>query len=137
MSYAYFQNQAAWDTYNNAVCADQAIPRPGYNAADNTTVMLDNCWTDSWVAPIQVKGQGNVTAWVAHVSDDDVLTYSLNAVPDSAVVMGVDANGMPTGVYTVTVAGKTYVSEPNTLSYKKAKPATWTDPHDGHVYTVT
>ena len=137
MSWAYFQNQAAWDAYHNAVCAAQAIPRPGYRADDNATVMMNAAWTTAWVAPIQVKGTGNVTAWVAKVSDADVLTYSLNAVPDSAIVAQTDATGMPTGVYVATVGGKQYVSEPLTFSYHKAKPPTWTDPHDGHVYQVT
>jgi hypothetical protein len=131
MSWAYFQNQAAWDTYHNAVCAANAIPRPGYNAADDTTVMLDNCWTDSWVVPMQMKGTGNVTTWIAHVSDEDVLTYGLNAVPDSAVVIAVD------GTITVTVGGKIYIQEPLSFNVHKPKPPTWTDPHDGHVYTIT
>lgn len=132
VSYAYFQNQAAWDTYHNAVCAAQAIPRPGYRADDNTTVMLNACWTDAWVNPIQFKQAGNVTTWIAKVSDADVLTYNLTAIPDSAVV-----TDPLTGVMTITVGGKSYVAEPTTLTYHKAKPATWTDPHDGHVYQVT
>jgi len=130
--YAYFQNQAAWDTYHNAVCADHGIPRPGYRSDDGTTVMLDHCWTDSWVVPIQFKAQGNVTTWVAHVPDADVTTYNLqNTVPDSAVVYNIN------GTISVTVGGRTYVAEPLTMTYKKAKPATWTDPHDGKVYQVT
>jgi hypothetical protein len=130
MAYAYFQNQAAWDTYHNAVCAAQAIPRPGYRADDDATVMLQNQWTDAWVDPIQFKQQGNVTTWVARVPDADVVTYALNAIPDSAVVFNAD------GTISVTIGNRTYVAEPTTLSYRKAKPPTWTDPKTGTVYTI-
>lgn len=130
--YAYFQNLAAWNTYHNAACADRGIPRPGYRADDNRTVMLDATWTDAWVDPIQFKAQGNVTTWAARVPDADVVTYGLtNTIPNSAVVFNVD------GTVSVTVGGRTYIAEPLTLTYRKAKPATWTDPRDGHVYTVT
>ena len=132
MSWAYFQNQAAWDTYHDAACLANAVPRPGYNAANDTTVMLDNCWTDSWVVPIQFKRTGNVSTWVAQVPDADVVTYGLTAIPDSAVVTDPD-----TGIITVTVGGRTYVAEPLSFNVHKPKPPTWTDPHDGHVYTIT
>jgi len=134
MAYAYFQNQAAWDAYHNAACAANAIPHPGYRASDNSTVMIDAQWTDAHVAPIQMKGTGNVTTWAARVPDADVATYGLNAIPDSAVVYGKDANGMPNGTVTVTVGGKTYVSEPLTINFRKQKPPTWTDPKTGTVY---
>jgi len=137
MAWAYFQNQAAWDTYHNAVCAAQAIPRPGYRADDNSTVMIDAQWTDAHVAPIQLKGTGNVTTWAAQVPDADVATYGLNAVPDTAVTMGTDpVTGMPNGTYTATVGGKTYVQEPLTVGYRKQKPSTWTDPKTGTVYNT-
>lgn len=128
LSYAYFQNQAAWDAYHNAACAAHAIPRPGYRADDNATVMVAECWTDAWVDPIQFKQAGNVTTWVARVPDADVATYGLTAIPDSAVVWNLD------GSATVTVGGKTYVSEPLTMNFRKAKPPTWTDPKTGTVY---
>jgi hypothetical protein len=131
MSWAYFQNQAAWDSYHNAACVAHAIPRPGYRASNNTTVMLANQWTDAWVNPIQFKAQGNVTTWVAQVPDVDVTTYGLTAIPDTAVVFN------PNGTISVTVGGRTYVNEPLTMNFHKSKPPTWTDPHDGHVYTVT
>lgn len=131
VSYAYFQNLAAWNTYHDAACLAHAIPRPGYRSDDNTTVMLSSCWTDAWVDPMQIKQQGNVTTWVALVPDADVATYSLTAIPDTAVVFNLD------GTVSVTVGNKTYVVEPTTITWRKPKPATWTDPHDGHVYQVT
>jgi hypothetical protein len=134
MAWAYFQNQAALDGYQNAVCADQAIPHAGYNQASGAAAILD-CWTDAFVAPIQLRGQGNVRTWAAQIPDAHVAQYDPVlgiTVPDSAVVFGVAANGLPDG--TVTVQGTTYTLEPNTLTYKKTKPATWTDPHTGKKY---
>lgn len=132
MAWAYFQNQAAFNTYHNAVCADLGIPRPGRNAATDDPAIME-CWTDAWVAPIQVRSQGNVTTWVAHIPDAHLTQYDPQlglTAPDSAVVSNVDANGEPTG--TVTVQGQVYTIDPNTLTYKKAKPPTYT--MDGVTY---
>jgi hypothetical protein len=137
MAWAYFQNQAALDAYENAVCADEGIPRAGYNQATGEPAVL-HCWTDAWLEPIQLRGQGNVRTWAGHIPDAHVTQYAavLGAtVPDSAVVFGVGANGLPDG--TVTVQGQSYTLQPNTLTYKKTKPATWTDPHSGITYDTT
>lgn len=132
MAFAYFQNLAAWNTYHDAACAAHAIPRPGYRSDNNTTVMLAAQWTDAWVDPMQIKQTGNVTTWVARVPDADVPTFNLTSIPDSAVV----ANTV-TGTISITVNGQTFVVEPTTITWRKPKPATWTDPHDGHIYQVT
>lgn len=130
MTWAYFQNQAAWDAYHNAACADNGIPRPGKLQSDQS-VQIPNCWTDAWVNPIQFKAQGNVTTWIAHVPEADVTKYNLtNTVPDSAVVQNRN------GTVTVTVGGRAYIAEPTTITWRKAKPATWTDPDTGKVYPV-
>lgn len=132
MTWAYFQNQAAWDTYSNAACADRGIPKPGRIQATAAPAIL-NQWTDAWCDPIQVKGTGNVTAWVAHVPDADVVTYNLGLnVPDSAVTW--DANGMVTFTY----QGRTYTGQADVgFNWRKPKPATYTmtDEHGvSHVY---
>lgn len=133
MAWAYFQNQAAWDTYHDAVCAAQGIPRPGYLASDDATVMIDACWTDAWTDPLQFKAQGNVTTWIAQVSDEDVTTYNLTAIPDSAVVF---PPLFSTDPIKVTIGNRTYTVEPTTLAYRKAKPAIWVDPRTNISYPV-
>jgi len=131
MAWAYFQNQAAFDLYANKVCADQAIPKAGYLQSSGAVQILHQ-WTDAWVEPIQVKSQGNVTTWIARIPDEHVTQYDPQlgiTAPDSAVVFNADG--------TVTVQGQVYTRDPNTLNYKKAKPATWTDPKTGITYNTT
>lgn len=126
MAWAYFQNQAAFDAYANAVCTDQAIPKAGYRQSDQTT-QVQHRWTDAWVEPIQIKDQGNVTTWAAHIPDAHVTQYAAFlgiAVADSQVVFNGDGTVTITGV---APQPRTYVLELNTLTYKKAKPSTWTD----------
>lgn len=135
MAWAYFQNQAAFTRYHDAVCADEGIPRPGFNQETGEPMIL-HCWTDAFIEPIQLRGQGNVTTWAAQIPDDHVTKYDPVlgiTVPDSAVVFGFDANGNPNG--TVTVQGQTYARQPNTLTYKKTKPPTYTV--DGVTYDTT
>jgi hypothetical protein len=127
MAWAYFQNQAAWNTYHNAVCAAEGIPKAGRNAASNEPAIME-CWTDAFIAPIQIKSQGNVTTWAAQIPDAHVTQYDPQlgiTVPDSAVTFS-PANVTPS---TVTIAAGnpgagTYTLQPNTLTYKKAKPPT-------------
>lgn len=130
MAWAYFQNQAAFDAYHNAVCADMAIPHAGYSS-NETVTQVSHQWTDAWVEPIQIKSQGNVRTWGVHIPDSHLVTYDpvigLTAL-DSEVVF--NENG------TVTVKGQVYTLEPNTLTYKKAKPPTWTDKY-GVTYDTT
>jgi len=137
MAYAYFQNQAAFDAYHNAVCADLTIPRAGYANAGLGAPAILNQWTDAWVSPIQIRSQGNVTTWAAHIPDAHVTQYDPVlgiTVPDSQVVFN-GTNGVPNG--TVTIQGQTYTLDPNTLTYKKTKPPTWTDPKTGITYNTT
>lgn len=129
MPWAYFQNLAAWTTFNDAVCTDKTIPRPGRRQSDQAPMIL-NCWTDAWVQPIQLRSQGNVTTWAAHITDAEAVQYAAVlgiVVPDSQVVF--NANG------TVTVQGTTYTQDPLTLTWKKTKPATYTI--DGVTYNTT
>jgi hypothetical protein len=138
MAWAYFQNQAAFDLYHNAVCADQAIPKAGYTTHETVLAIL-NTWTDAYVAPIQVKSTGNVTTWAAHIPDSHLVTYASKlglTTSDSAVTFNVGANGLPDG--TVTIQGQgTFTLQPNTLNYRKVKPPTWTDPKTGITYNTT
>lgn len=135
MTWAYFQNQAAWDAYHNAKCADLAIPRAGYSGPGETTTQVLNQWTDAWVEPIQVKGTGNVTAWVAHVDPADVVKYSLGLnIPDNQVT-----TDPVTGLVSFTYQGRTYTgnpADPVGFPWQKSKPATWTDKH-GVTYDTT
>lgn len=130
MTWAYFQNQAAWDTYHNAACADHGIPHPGRIQRTQVPAIL-NQWTDAWCNPIQVKGTGNVTAWVAHVPEADVLTYNLGLnVPDSAVTFNAD------GTITFRYQNKTYTSVLDVgFTWRKPKPVTYS--MDGHLYDTT
>jgi hypothetical protein len=133
MAWAYFQNQAAFDLYHNKVCTDLGIPLPGRIQSDQSPAIL-NQWTDSFIAPTQIKSQGNVTTWAARIPDSHVIQYAAQlglTTPDSSVVFNIGANGLPDG--TVTIQGQgTYAINPNTLTYKKTKPPTYT--MDGHVY---
>lgn len=131
MAWAYFQNQASWDAYHNAVCTAEGIPRPGKRRSDNA-VQINNQWTNASVDPIQVKGTGNVTAWVAHVPDSHIATYNISlSVPDSAVKFNAD------GMVTFTFNNRTYTGQPIVgFNWRKAKPSTWTDPDTGIVYQV-
>ncbi len=136
MAYAYFQNQAAFDSYANAVCADQAIPHAGYLSSGAPAIL--NQWTDAWVAPIQVKSTGNVSSWAVHIPDAHLVQYAAFlglTTSDSAVTFN-EVNGIPTG--TVTIQGQgTFTLQANTLTYRKVKPPTWTDPHTGITYNTT
>lgn len=131
MAWAYFQNQAAFDAYHNAVCADLGIPKAGRNAASLEPAIMQQ-WTDAWVEPIQIRSQGNVTTWAGHIPDAHVTAYDPVlgiTVPDSAVVFNLGG--------TVTIlpgnpGAGTYTLDPNTLTYKKAKPPTVT--MDGKTY---
>lgn len=141
MAWAYFQNQTAFDGYSNAVCADQQIPRAGYNQATQAPMILD-CWTDGWVEPIQLRGQGNVRTWAAHIPDAHLTQYAAVlglTTTDDQIVIGTGppptGNGTPVG--TVIVQGTSYTQQPNTLTYKKTKPATWTDPKTGITFDTT
>jgi hypothetical protein len=131
MPWAYFQNQAAWDAYHNAVCAAQSIPRPGRIQRTGGPAILSQ-WTDAWADPIQVKGTGNVTAWVAHVPDADLVTYNLTlSVPDDAVIVDQAAQTV-----TFTFNNRTYTFQPAAgFNWRKAKPPTYTI--DGHVYDTS
>lgn len=130
MTWAYFQNQAAWDAYHNAACADHGIPHAGYRQSDGEPMVME-AWTDAWNKPIQVKGTGNVTAWVAHVDPAEVTRYNLGLnIPDSAVTFD-------QGVVTFTYQGRTYTGQFNGdvgFNWQKAKPTTWTDPNTGKKY---
>jgi hypothetical protein len=141
MAWAYFQNQAAFDAYHDAVCADLAIPRPGRIQSSQAPAIL-NQWTDAWVNPTQVhRSQGNVTAWVAQIPETHATQYDAVlgiAVPDSAVVFNVGPDGFPDGTVTITGVGpqpQTYALEPNTLTYRKVKPPTYV--MDGITYDTT
>lgn len=126
MAWAYFQNQAAFTAYHDAVCADLGIPRPGRNRATGEPAILSQ-WTDAFVEPVQIRGQGNVTTWAARIPDAHVVQYDAVlgiTVSDGEVVFNADG--------TVTVQGQTYTVDPNTLTYKKAKPPTYT--MDGKTY---
>src|SRR5215471_5471445 len=130
MPWAYFQNQAAWDAFHNAACTDHGIPRPGARQSDDAVQILAG-WTDSYSAPIQFRQQGNVTTWVAHVTDDDVTRYGLGGIiiPDSAITYD------EFGPITITYGGRTYTAEPTTMTYRKAKPPTYT--YKGVTYDTT
>lgn len=139
MVWAYFQNQAALDAYTNAVCADLKIPAAGYtNGGTGAPAILEQ-WTDAYVAPIQIKSTGNVTTWAAQIPDAHATQYDPVlgiTVPDSAVTFNRGPNGQPDG--TVTIQGQgTYTIEANTATYKKTKPATWTDPKTGITYNTS
>ena len=136
MPWAYFQNQGAWDTYHNAVCATLGIPRPGRIQSTQAPAIL-NCWTDAWVEPIQIRSQGNVTTWAAHISDAEAVLYDAVlgiVIADNQVVFNAERTQ-------VTITGvapqpQTYTIDPLTLTWKKTKPSTYT--MDGVTYdTVT
>jgi hypothetical protein len=132
MAWAYFQNQGAWDAYHNAVCADLGIPRPGRNAASGEPAIMA-CWTDAWVDPIQVKGTGNVTAWVAQIPDEHVAEYGIAlSVPDGAVVRDPE-----TGALSFSYGGKDYTVDPAAIAFnwRKSKPPTVT--MDNKVYDTS
>jgi hypothetical protein len=131
MAYAYFQNQAAFDAYHNVVCADQGIPRPGRFQHNDEPAILHQ-WTDAFITPLQIKNQGNVTTWAGHIPDSHVTQYDAVlgiTIPDSDVAF--NSNG------TVTVQGQLYTIDPLTLTYKKAKTPTWTDPNTNITYNTT
>jgi hypothetical protein len=133
MVWAYFQNQAAYDAYHNAVCADQAIPRPGRIQSTQSPAIL-NCWTDAWVEPIQLRGQGNVITWAAKIPDAHAVTYDAVlgvVVADSAVVFNADGTVTITGV---APQPRTFIRDPLTITYRKVKPATYT--MDGVTYNT-
>lgn len=132
MPWVYFQNQAAWDTYHNAACADRGIPKPGRIQATGEPAILHQ-WTDAWCDPIQFKQSGNVTTWVAKVPDEDVVRYNLGGfvVPDANVVFPPLGSTDP---ITVKVGNKTYMVEPTTMTWRKTKPATYV--MDGVTYNT-
>jgi hypothetical protein len=134
MSWAYFQNQAAYDAYHNAVCTDQAIPRPGRIQSTQAPAIL-NCWTDAWVEPIQLRGQGNVITWAAHIPDAHAVTYDAVlgvVVSDSQVVFNENGTVTITGVGPQPV---TYALESTSFTWRKVKPATYV--MDGVTYDTT
>lgn len=131
MAWAYFQNQAAFDAYHNAVCADLGIPRPGRIQSNGTPAIL-NQWTDAWVNPIQIRSQGNVTTWAAQIPDSHVVTYDAVlgiTVPDEDVVFD------PEDPTHVTVQGQVYTLDPVNFTWRKAKPPTVQ--MDGKTYNTT
>jgi hypothetical protein len=133
MSWAYFQNQAAYDAYHNAVCADQGIPRPGRRQSDQSPAIL-NCWTDAWVEPIQLRS-GNVTTWAAQIPDSHAVTYDAVlgvVVADSQVVFNADGTVTITGV---APQPRTFIQDPLTITWRKVKPATYE--MDGVTYDTT
>jgi hypothetical protein len=133
MAWAYFQNQGAYDAYHNAVCADQAIPRPGRIHSSQAPAIL-NCWTDAWVEPIQLRGSGNVTTWAAQIPDSHAAQYDAVlgvVVPDSAVVFNSDGTVTITGV---APQPRTFIRDPLTLTFKKTKPPTYV--MDGVTYNT-
>jgi hypothetical protein len=133
MAWAYFQNQAAYDTYHNAVCADQAIPKPGRIQSTQAPAIL-NCWTDAWVDPIQLRGSGNVTTWAAQIPDAHATTYDAVlgiVVPDENVVFNGDGTVTITGV---APQPRTFVQDPVSFTWRKAKPPTYT--MDGITYNT-
>jgi hypothetical protein len=124
MLWAYFQNQAAWDAYHNAVCADQAIPRPGRIQASQAPAIL-NCWTDAWVDPIQLRGQGTVITWAAQIPDSHAVQYDAVlgvVVTDEQVVFNEDGTVTITGV---APQPRTFARDPLTITWRKVKPATY------------
>ena len=135
MAWAYFQNQAAFNAYHDAVCADLAVPFPGRNQQTAEPAILAQ-WTDSWIRPIQIRNQGNVTTWAGQIPDAHSTQYDAVlgiVLPDSAVVFSADGK-------TVTVTGvapqpQVFTLDPLTLTYKKAKPPTYT--MDGKTYNTT
>jgi hypothetical protein len=125
MAWAYFSSQAAWDAYHDAVCADLGIPRPGRIQSDQSPAIL-NCWTDAWVDPIQLRGQGNVTTWAARIPDSHAVTYDAvleTVVADSQVVFNGDGTVTITGV---APQPRTFTLAPVSFVWRKAKPARYT-----------
>lgn len=120
MAFAYFSNQAAWTAYHDAACAAEQIPRPGRIQATQEPAIL-NQWTNAYSDPVQVKGTGNVTAWVSHIPDADIARFGISLwVADSAVTFNED------GTISFTYAGKTYTSEPEPgFNWRKPKPPTY------------
>src|SRR6186713_338824 len=104
MAWAYFQNQAAYDAYHNAVCADQGIPRPGRLQSTQEPAVMTQ-WTDAWADPIQLRSQGNVTTWATQIPDAHVVQYDPVlgiTLTDSQVVFNRGPDGIANGTVTVT-----------------------------------
>ena len=103
MAWAYFQNQAAYDAYHNAVCADQGIPRPGRLQSTQEPAVMTQ-WTDAWADPIQLRSQGNVTTWATQIPDAHVVQYDPVlgiTLTDSQVVFNRGPDGIANGTVTV------------------------------------
>jgi hypothetical protein len=99
--------------------------KSGRIQSDQSPAIL-NCWTDAWVDPIQLRGQGNVTTWAARIPDSHAVTYDAvleTVVADSQVVFNGDGTVTITGV---APQPRTFTLAPVSFVWRKAKPARYT-----------
>lgn len=140
MPWVGFGTKAQWDTFHDAICVDLGIPRPGNRQSDGA-VQISNQWTDSQYAPFVIDVIINSNprkVGILQVPQAVVNAYGLTVISDPTPIL--DGQGRRTGQWLVTYGGTQYtvalITDPTTLPFRKAKPTTWTDPSDGHVYVV-
>lgn len=129
MAWVTFDTRAAFDTYNQSGCTDNAIPRPGKLQSDQS-VQIQRQWTLAWCDPFGVFNSTSGAKILANVPEADVAKYSLTVVPTPPVIPR-------TGQRTIVFEGATRTIFSTAKSSLQPKPATWTDPATGIVYPVT
>lgn len=127
MAWVTFTSRAAFDAYQQAACTAGAIPRPGYKASDNKTVQINNQWTLAWADIFGAFNSTSGTFLLANVPDADVATYGLTVAPNTPTF----------NPNRIVFEGATRTIFSVAKDWLQPKPVTWTDPHDGHIYTVT